>query len=88
MSPQLTYALSKLDSSQVAVAGGKGSSLGELMQAAVPVPPGCVVASAAFEAFISGGDHQRYVDEVVRMTTSYTDRRPGPAYTRAVPELC
>jgi pyruvate, water dikinase len=65
MTHQLTYALSDLDSSHVAVAGGKGSSLGELMQAAVPVPPGFVVASAAFERFIRAGDHLRYVNELV-----------------------
>lgn len=70
MTHQLTYALADLDASHVAVAGGKGSSLGELMQAVVPVPPGFVVASAAFEAFIGGGDHQRYVDEVVQKLDS------------------
>lgn len=41
--------LSKLD---VKVAGGKGASLGELTQAKVPVPPGFVVLSTAFDRFL------------------------------------
>jgi phosphoenolpyruvate synthase/pyruvate phosphate dikinase len=33
--------------------GGKGGSLGELMRANIPVPPGFVVRTAAFERFLS-----------------------------------
>ena len=33
--------------------GGKGGSLGELARAAIPVPPGFVVRTAAFERFLS-----------------------------------
>jgi pyruvate, water dikinase len=33
--------------------GGKGGSLGELTQAGIPVPPGFVVRTAAFEQFLS-----------------------------------
>ena len=38
------------------VVGGKGASLGELMRAEVPVPPGFVVTTAAFEEFLSSAD--------------------------------
>ncbi len=41
--------LSKHD---VAIAGGKGASLGEMTQAAIPVPPGFVVLSGAFDMFL------------------------------------
>ena len=34
--------------------GGKSASLGELTKAGVPVPPGFVVTTAAFEAFLAG----------------------------------
>ncbi|MFZ0977995.1 MAG: PEP/pyruvate-binding domain-containing protein, partial [Candidatus Acidiferrales bacterium] len=33
--------------------GGKGGSLGELKRAGIPVPPGFVVRTAAFERFLS-----------------------------------
>jgi pyruvate, water dikinase len=36
--------------------GGKGASLGELTHAGVPVPPGYVVTTAAFEAFLGALD--------------------------------
>jgi pyruvate,water dikinase len=36
----------------VAVAGGKGANLGELVRARLPVPPGFVLTTAAYEAFV------------------------------------
>ena len=36
----------------VAVAGGKGANLGELTRAGLPVPPGFVLATAAYRAFV------------------------------------
>jgi pyruvate,water dikinase len=36
--------------------GGKSASLGELTRAGVPVPPGFVVTTTAFEAFLAGID--------------------------------
>lgn len=40
----------------VATVGGKGASLGEMTRAGIPVPPGFVVTTAAFEAFIDTMD--------------------------------
>lgn len=40
----------------VATVGGKGASLGELTRAGIPVPPGFVVTTAAFETFIEAMD--------------------------------
>ena len=37
----------------VAVAGGKGANLGELVRAGMPVPPGFVVTTEAFGAFVA-----------------------------------
>ncbi len=36
--------------------GGKGASLGELTRAGIPVPPGFVVTTHAFEAFLEAND--------------------------------
>lgn len=37
----------------VAVAGGKGANLGELARAGFPVPPGFVLTTAAYDAFVA-----------------------------------
>ncbi len=39
----------------VALAGGKGANLGELSHAGLPVPPGFVVTTAAYKAFVEAG---------------------------------
>ena len=66
MANRLIYQLSELDSSFVAEAGGKGASLGELMQAQAPVPPGFVVTSYAFRNYFSTGDLRPLVIETVQ----------------------
>ncbi len=43
---------SELTKKDVAIAGGKGASLGEMTQAGFPVPPGFVVLADAFEHFL------------------------------------
>jgi phosphoenolpyruvate synthase/pyruvate phosphate dikinase len=57
------HRLDELDSSFVSVAGGKGSSLGELIRAGAP---GFVVTAAAFQAYMKTADPQRRVDVIVR----------------------
>ena len=44
---------SQLTKKDVAISGGKGASLGELTQAGIPVPPGFVIPSSAFDSFIA-----------------------------------
>ncbi|MGE3660374.1 MAG: PEP/pyruvate-binding domain-containing protein [Pseudonocardia sp.] len=45
-----TVSLSDLGASDLPRAGGKGANLGELIRAGLPVPPGFVVTTAAFDA--------------------------------------
>lgn len=45
--------LDEVDQSQVAIAGGKGANLGELIKAGFPVPPGFVVAAGAYQQLIA-----------------------------------
>jgi pyruvate, water dikinase len=49
---ELTRNFTKLNKDDVDLAGGKGASLGEMTKAGIPIPPGYVVLSAAFERFI------------------------------------
>src|SRR3989344_2928215 len=44
--------LSQLSHNDASIAGGKGASLGEMTQSGIPVPPGFVVLSSAFNQFI------------------------------------
>jgi phosphohistidine swiveling domain-containing protein len=43
----------ELGRGDVAVAGGKGANLGELTRAGLPVPPGFVLTTAAYRAFLA-----------------------------------
>lgn len=49
---QLIRTFKQISKQDVALAGGKGASLGEMTQAGVPVPPGFVILSNAFEHFL------------------------------------
>ncbi|MBU4142943.1 hypothetical protein KJ590_02995 [Patescibacteria group bacterium] len=51
-----TKKFNQLSKNDIAIAGGKGASLGEMAQAGFPVPPGFVVVAAAFERFLAETD--------------------------------
>ncbi len=52
----------QLNKQSVPSAGGKGASLGEMTQAGIPVPPGFVVLSGAFEQFLKETDLSVEID--------------------------
>lgn len=52
----------ELSSKDTHIAGGKGASLGEMIQAGFPVPPGFVILSNAFEEFIEENDLNVEID--------------------------
>ncbi|MFA6601665.1 MAG: PEP/pyruvate-binding domain-containing protein [Candidatus Paceibacterota bacterium] len=58
---QFTH-LSKSDSS---IAGGKGASLGEMTRTGIPVPPGFVILTGAFEQFIKESDLIAEIDTIL-----------------------
>jgi pyruvate,water dikinase len=51
--------------------GGKGGSLGELTRAGIPVPPGFVVRTAAFERFLASIDKEEAIRAQVETLTSH-----------------
>ena len=59
---QRTKPFSEISKDSVNEAGGKGASLGEMTQAGIPVPPGFVVLSGAFEQFIKTHDLNVEID--------------------------
>src|ERR671919_1797131 len=44
--------LDQVNKTGIALAGGKGASLGELLQAGISVPPGFVVTTTAYQEFM------------------------------------
>jgi len=70
MASRFTYKLTELTSSDVAIAGGKGASLGELIRAGASVPYGFVIASSAFQAFLDAADQLRRVQDIVKKLDS------------------
>lgn len=59
---KFTQPFSHISKNDTADAGGKGASLGEMTTAGIPVPPGFVVLTAAFERFIEETDIVQEID--------------------------
>ncbi len=55
----------KISKSNTAIAGGKGSSLGEMTQASIPVPEGFVILSNVFDRFIEEKNLNVEIDTVL-----------------------
>ena len=55
----------ELDKDSIPEAGGKGANLGEMTQAGFPVPPGFVLTSAAYKAFIEENDFKPRIKEIL-----------------------
>lgn len=54
--------LKELNKFDINIAGGKGASLGEMMNAGIPVPEGYVILSNAFERFLEETDLNVEID--------------------------
>jgi pyruvate,water dikinase len=59
---ELVEDFKKIDKNDVNLAGGKGASLGEMTRAGIPVPPGFVILSTAFEKFLEKTDLNVEID--------------------------
>lgn len=59
---ELIRNFNNLSKDDTGIAGGKGASLGEMTQAGIPVPPGFVVLSNAFEKFLEETDLNVEID--------------------------
>ena len=69
-----TQRLAELRREHSASFGGKSSTLGELIAAEIPVPPGFAVATSAFQAFVAGAGLQGMIAaETARMSPDDID---------------
>ena len=55
-----------ISKNDAAIAGGKGASLGEMTQAGIPVPPGYVILSSAFEKFLDASDINIEINAILK----------------------
>lgn len=60
-----TKDFSGLNKSNADIAGGKGASLGEMIQAGIPVPDGFVVLSTTFDHFLHETDLTQEIDSIL-----------------------
>ena len=49
----------------IGLVGGKNASLGELIKADIPVPPGFSVTTEAYNEFLSGGGMKERIEEIL-----------------------
>lgn len=59
---------SEINKGDLAVAGGKGASLGEMYQKKFPIPPGFVVTAQAYEYFIKNSGIWPKMDAILKAT--------------------
>src|SRR6185436_16726895 len=55
-----------ISKANVSEAGGKGSSLGEMTNAKIPVPPGFVVLASAFDRFLAETDLDSEIEAILK----------------------
>lgn len=60
-----TKTFSSLGKTDAEIAGGKGASLGEMLNAGIPVPDGFVVLSTTFDAFLKEADLIQEVEAIL-----------------------
>src|ERR1700740_739931 len=61
-----TRSLKDLSRSDIAIAGGKGASLGEMLGAGIAVPAGFVVLARAWDYFLQETRLSREIDAILR----------------------
>src|SRR3989344_2154295 len=62
---ELIRPFSKINKGDVSIAGGKGASLGEMIQLGIPVPDGFVILSTTFDRFIEETDLNVELDSIL-----------------------
>lgn len=60
-----TKTFKEINKADIAIAGGKGASLGEMTHAGIPVPPGFVVTAQAFDEFLKVTDLSVELDAIL-----------------------
>ncbi|WP_420629129.1 PEP/pyruvate-binding domain-containing protein [Candidatus Leptofilum sp.] len=75
-----------LGQKDIPLAGGKGANLGEMTAAGFPVPPGFVLTTAAYDAFVKEHGLQQQIVGLAR-TVSASDPQSGEAASAKIKQL-
>ena len=62
-----TKKFNELDKTKADIAGGKGASLGEMLNAGIPVPDGFVILSTTFDKFLHIADLIQEIDSILHV---------------------
>ena len=84
----MTYTIPfpRLNKTNIPIAGGKGANLGEMTTAGFPVPPGFVMTTEAYDAFVQAhGLQQQIVDLASRVSAD--DPQSGEEAAAAIKGL-
>ncbi len=77
---ELTCTLDEVDASSLALVGGKGANLGELVRAGMPVPRAFCITTAAYRAFLEASS---LLGEIVRLLDGLDYEAPVEIERRA-----
>lgn len=76
----------KLSKNDTNIAGGKGASLGEMVKARIPVPPGFVILAVAFDRFLEETDVNVELDSIIKKI-NYKDINSVDAASNKIRDL-
>jgi len=76
----------QLTKNDISLAGGKGANLGEMTHANLPIPPGFVLTTDAYHAFVSTNGLQEKIIELAH-TVSVTDPQSGKTAAEQIRDL-
>ena len=76
----------KLSKKDISIAGGKGASLGELINSGIKVPPGLIITAEAFDYFLKNKD--TYIDiETQLAKVNYSDINSVDRYSNVIRDI-
>jgi pyruvate,water dikinase len=81
-----TVPLQQLGKYSIQSAGGKGANLGEMMAAGLPVPPGFVLTTEAYDEFVRAHDLQPQISDLASQVSA-DDPQSSEAASAAIKEL-
>lgn len=73
----------EIDRKDVSLAGGKGASLGDMLRAGLPVPPGFVVCTTTFRKFLASGG----LDKKIARALKKVDVEDAASLERAAKQI-
>lgn len=79
--------LNELCKEDVLIAGGKGASLGEMINASIPVPDGFVVLASAFEQFLREADLNQEPDAILDQEVNREELRTVDIASEKIQQL-